>query len=102
MSSLTSSVRSRLAVATMRTIADLSRLTGQGGGSIIGGRVGLSIDPRLIEVLASRRQIVMVSGTNGKTTTTHLVVEALGGTDRVATSPLGANMPAGIVTALDH
>ncbi len=41
-----------------------------------------------------------MSGTNGKTTTTRLLVEALGGPARVATSGAGANMAAGIVSAL--
>ncbi|NBV27158.1 MAG: DUF1727 domain-containing protein, partial [Actinobacteria bacterium] len=41
--------------------------------------------------------IVLVSGTNGKTTTTALVVAALGG---AATNATGSNMSAGIVAAL--
>ena len=39
--------------------------------------------------LAAGRQVALVSGTNGKTTTTHLLAAALGGAARVATSSAG-------------
>lgn len=84
----------------MRLTAALSRRTGRGDGSIIGGRVALVIYPDLIRALARKMEIAVVSGTNGKTTTTRLLTEALGGTDEVATSETGSNMHAGIVTAL--
>jgi CobQ-like glutamine amidotransferase family enzyme/UDP-N-acetylmuramyl tripeptide synthase len=71
-----------------------------GGGSMIGGRVGLAVSPDLLARLGASRTIALVSGTNGKTTTTRLLAEALGGPEEVATSVTGANMPAGIVTAL--
>lgn len=41
----------------------------------------------------------MVSGTNGKTTTTRFVAEALRTAGPVATNALGANMPSGITAA---
>ncbi len=37
----------------------------------------------------------LVTGTNGKTTTTRLLAAALGGPGAVATSAAGANLPAG-------
>jgi len=58
------------------------------------------LDPRLLESLATGRTIALVSGTNGKTTTTRLLTEALGGAGRVATSSAGSNLPAGLVAAL--
>jgi CobQ-like glutamine amidotransferase family enzyme/UDP-N-acetylmuramyl tripeptide synthase len=78
----------------------LSRRLGAGSGSTIGGRVGLALDPSLLGRLAVGRQIALVSGTNGKTTTTRLLAESLGGSAAVATSQAGANMPAGLVAAL--
>jgi CobQ-like glutamine amidotransferase family enzyme/UDP-N-acetylmuramyl tripeptide synthase len=83
-------------------VSTLSRLSGRGSGSIIGGRVALLVCPDLIERLALGKTIAIVSGTNGKTTTTRLLVEALGGAGIVASSPTGSNMPAGIVTALSQ
>ncbi len=94
------SPRTVLALMALRSAALLSRRLGRGSGSIIGGRVALLLCPSLIERLGHEMTVVLVSGTNGKTTTTRLLVEALGGTDRVATSTTGSNMPAGIVTAI--
>ncbi len=62
--------------------------------------MGLAIAPDLVRSLAADRQVALVSATNGKTTTTRLLVTALGGTGRVATSAAGANLPAGIAAAL--
>jgi UDP-N-acetylmuramyl tripeptide synthase len=78
----------------------MSRATGRGDGSVIGGRIGLLVDPRLLERLAAGRHVALVSGTNGKTTTTRLTAAAVGVRGPVATNPFGANMPTGHVSAL--
>jgi UDP-N-acetylmuramoylalanine-D-glutamate ligase len=53
-----------------------------GRGETIKGRVILAIDPKAISKLASDRDIVLVSGTNGKTTTTANLAKILAlGTD---------------------
>jgi CobQ-like glutamine amidotransferase family enzyme/UDP-N-acetylmuramyl tripeptide synthase len=67
---------------------------------VIGGRIGLFIDPQMLRALGADRRVALVSGTNGKTTTTKLLTAALGGPTDVATSPAGANLPAGLATAL--
>jgi CobQ-like glutamine amidotransferase family enzyme/UDP-N-acetylmuramyl tripeptide synthase len=81
-------------------VSAASRRLGFGGGSVIGGRVGLLLEPDLLALLAADRRVALVSGTNGKTTTTHLLAAALGGTRSVATSPAGANLPPGLALAL--
>ena len=50
---------------------------------------GCSSTPDLLEALGARRTVTLVSGTNGKTTTTRLLAAALGGHRRVATSSAG-------------
>jgi UDP-N-acetylmuramyl tripeptide synthase len=70
---------------------------------VAGGRVGLALEPTLLATLARGRKVALVSGTNGKTTTTALLVAARSdpvGTVPVATNRTGANMPAGQVAAL--
>jgi CobQ-like glutamine amidotransferase family enzyme/UDP-N-acetylmuramyl tripeptide synthase len=62
--------------------------------------VGLLLAPDLLATLAAGRQVALVTGTNGKTTTTRLLAAALGGAPRVATSSAGANLPPGLATAL--
>ena|GEM_PF-4289 len=93
-------VRARLAAGAAVAVARTSRRLHLGGGSVIGGRVGLLLDPSLLEALAAGRRVAVVSGTNGKTTTTRLLAAALGGPGAVATSTAGANLPAGVVAAL--
>ncbi len=73
---------------------------GQGSGSVIGGRAMLVLDPTALERLAAGRRIALVSGTNGKTTTTSLLSAALGTLGPVVTNALGANLPPGLTAAL--
>jgi len=67
---------------------------------VIGGRVALRMAPDLLARLAGGLEVVLVSGTNGKTTTTRLVAEALRAAGPVVSNDLGANMPPGITAAL--
>jgi lipid II isoglutaminyl synthase (glutamine-hydrolysing) len=94
------SLRTRLASTLTKGAAALSRATGRGDGSVIGGRVGQLVDPNLLANLAAGRRIALISGTNGKTTTTRLTAAALGVLGDVATNSLGANMPHGHMSAL--
>jgi UDP-N-acetylmuramyl tripeptide synthase len=58
----------------------------------------MKIAPDLVASLSSGRTVILVSGTNGKTTTTSMIVAGWGGS--VTTNETGANMPAGHVAAL--
>ncbi|MFG1696751.1 MurT ligase domain-containing protein [Nonomuraea sp. NPDC049309] len=93
-------LRAQLASALGRSAATLSRMTGRGDGSVIGGRIGLLLEPDLLRQLARDRKLALVSATNGKTTTTRLITSALLELGEVATNAFGANMPAGHVSAL--
>ena len=94
-------MRARLASATTRAVNAASRRLGRGQGTVAGGRAGLRLDPRLLEHLSAGRQVVLVSGTNGKTTTTRLVTVGLGAAgDPVVSNETGSNMPPGHVAAL--
>jgi len=94
----------RLSVAHSagRIASRLSQSTGRGRGETIAGRVILGIDPGALGKLAGGRDIVLVSGTNGKTTTTAFLAGILAdGTDeKVSSSEFGANMRAGIASVL--
>jgi UDP-N-acetylmuramoyl-L-alanyl-D-glutamate--2,6-diaminopimelate ligase len=71
-----------MSVATGRLTARLSRATGLGRGGVIGGRVTLKLDPDVLHRLGRERTVVLVTGTNGKTTTAYLVEAALTGAGR--------------------
>jgi len=92
--------RTRLAAGIGGAISGLSRQLGRGGGSVIGGRAILAVDPDALRRLAGGRAIALVSGTNGKTTTTCLLGAALATAGPVATNLLGANQPPGLAAAL--
>jgi len=92
--------RAKLAVTAGKAVAAASRAAGRGSGSVIGGRVALKLDPDLLARLAQSLDVTLVSATNGKTTTTRLIAEALGAAGPVVSNALGANMPAGITSAL--
>ena len=92
-------LRARLATSLTRGAAALSRVAGR-DGAVIGGRLGLLIDPDLLGNLAAGRAVALVSGTNGKTTTTRLTAAALASLGKVASNGLGANMPTGHTSAL--
>ena len=69
---------------------------------MVGGRVGLAVDRSLLATLARGHRVALVTGTNGKTTTTRMLVAALSDTGGppVVSNETGANMPAGHVAAL--
>ena len=94
-------LRARLATTIGGAAGRVSQLTGRGDGSVIGGVLGLRVEPDLLRLLSVDRQIVLVSATNGKTTTTRLITAALGALGQeVASNAFGANMAAGLASAL--
>ncbi|GAA2793976.1 Mur ligase family protein [Saccharopolyspora taberi] len=92
--------RTALAVDAGRLAAALSRRLGAGSGGMIGGRLALALQPRALQRLAVGRRIVMITGTNGKTTTTQMVAEALRSQAPAVSNATGANMLDGHVAAL--
>jgi len=90
----------RVALRAGLVASRVSRRLGVGAGSIIGGRVTLLLDPGALSGLAAGRRIVLVSGTNGKTTTSHLLAAALRTAGPVAHNATGSNMADGAVAAL--
>jgi UDP-N-acetylmuramyl tripeptide synthase len=94
-------LRARLATTIGGAAGKMSRLAGRGDGSVIGGVIGLRVEPDLLALLAAGRRVVLVTGTNGKTTTTRLITAALGALGQeVASNAFGANMEAGLAAAL--
>jgi len=93
------SMRLHLALAAGTLARSATRLSGRGGDGVHArGVVIHRVEPQAIEMLSRGRQCLLVTGTNGKTTTSHLLAQALGGD--VAHNATGANMQSGVVTAL--
>jgi len=67
---------------------------------MIGGLVAMTLDRSVLGQLGAGRRTVIVTGTNGKSTTTRMTAAALSTLGAVATNAEGANMDAGLVAAL--
>ncbi|WP_062994804.1 Mur ligase family protein [Nocardia mikamii] len=94
------SVRGRLALRAAAAASWASQKAGRGKGSMIGGLIALQIAPDIMTQLGRDRRTVLVTGTNGKSTTTRMTAAALAELGHVVTQADGANMDAGIVAAL--
>jgi UDP-N-acetylmuramyl tripeptide synthase len=93
----------RLATAIARIVGRLSRASRQGGGTSLPGKVLLKLSPTAVTKLGSQlpRGSVIVSATNGKTTTAGMIASVLAqGGVTVAHNRAGANMPGGVASAL--
>ncbi|WP_394280965.1 MurT ligase domain-containing protein [Corynebacterium sp.] len=94
------SLRTRVATTAAKAATTASRATGRGAGGMIGGLIAGAIDPNIMSSLADDRPAVLVTGTNGKSTTTRMLAAALRTKYTVATNDGGDNMDAGIISAL--
>ena len=94
------SPRTAIARVVGKTTRAISRRVARRDGTVIGGRLALLADPRLIERWSAGRCVAVVSGTNGKTTTTAFLAAALAARGAVTSNADGANLPAGIATAI--
>jgi len=94
-------VRPRLAIATAlaRSASWASRLLGN-NGETLPGRILLRIEPEAIALLARGKKVILVSGTNGKTSTTKAVAKIVRQLGEVATSGSGSNLSWGAANAL--
>jgi lipid II isoglutaminyl synthase (glutamine-hydrolysing) len=92
-----------LKLTLARALRALSRRLGRTGGTTLPGRVLLRLDPRSIHVLGAKleRGSVLVSATNGKTTTASMLAAVLERSGaEVVHNRAGSNMNWGVATAL--
>ncbi len=95
--------RLRLAASAGRLAALASRIAGRGSGASIRGRVMMTLDPDALAKLLIGRRVAMVSGTNGKTTTTHFLAAAVrAGLEADATGTDPAQAPRGARRPVDR
>ncbi|MDO8486962.1 MAG: MurT ligase domain-containing protein [Candidatus Curtissbacteria bacterium] len=88
------------AVLLGKTVSHLIRFTG-GGGTAAPGYYALKIDPNLTQKLAKNLdKNILVSGTNGKTTTSRLISQILSQKHQVVHNRQGSNLIRGIASTL--
>jgi lipid II isoglutaminyl synthase (glutamine-hydrolysing) len=92
----------RLLVFITKILIKLLRLAGKNGSALPGLIIERLYPGFLEEVLSNHdKKIVLITGTNGKTTTTKMLVAALRGTGKkVVTNGTGSNMTRGLIAAL--
>jgi UDP-N-acetylmuramyl tripeptide synthase len=93
------SLKLRLAISIAKTASATSRLLGH-KGETLPGRILLAIEPEAISLLAQGKEVILVSGTNGKTSTTKAVAQIVSQLGEVATSGSGSNLAWGAANAL--
>jgi lipid II isoglutaminyl synthase (glutamine-hydrolysing) len=92
-----------LTLFVTKAILKLVRLTGRGGGSALPGLIAERIDRRIIAKLTKElpKGVVIVTGTNGKTTTAKMLVAILQQAGKkVITNRSGSNLTRGIASTL--
>ena len=95
-------IRKTAAVWAGKATGALSRVTGRGGGTTLPGDVARAIDPKILTRLVQdlTHGSIVITGTNGKTTTARLVTYLLEGAGhRVVSNRAGANLIFGATAA---
>ncbi|MFZ0378943.1 MAG: Mur ligase family protein [Solirubrobacteraceae bacterium] len=90
-------------IAAARAVGGLARRAGRGGGTSLPGKMLISLEPDAISELSARlaRGSVVVSATNGKTTTAAMVASVLNRAGvPVVHNRAGANMAGGVASTL--
>lgn len=100
---LSNRVRLGLAVLTAKTVTFIVRSLRLGAASVLPGEIARRLQPKLLQLLSCqvRRGVILIAGTNGKTTTALLLrtmLERQGW--RVAHNATGANLENGLMTTL--
>ncbi len=95
--------RLALAVATAKTITTIVKGLKLGAASVLPGEIARRFHPRLLNLLTSqfREGIILVVGTNGKTTTSLLLRQFLENNGyKIIHNSTGANLINGLITCL--
>lgn len=91
------------AINLAKMTAFLSKAFNMGAGTSLPGKLAMKVSPDLITYLVkqTKKEVIYVTGTNGKTTTSGLIAGILNADGRkIAHNRKGANMLTGIITAL--
>jgi UDP-N-acetylmuramyl tripeptide synthase len=92
-------------VAAARAVGRLARTAGRGGGTSLPGKLLTRLEPDAIARLAARlpQGSVVISATNGKTTSAAMAAAVLEHTGcRLVHNRAGANMASGVASTLAH
>ncbi|MBZ9688877.1 Mur ligase family protein [Clostridium estertheticum] len=90
-------IQSLLSILASKFIMKLSVVLFKGGTNFP-GKIALKLDPDILKTIANNYEVILVTGTNGKTTTTSMIYSIIKDSGKpVITNNTGANMYTGIV-----
>ncbi|MBW9148824.1 Mur ligase family protein [Clostridium sp. CM028] len=90
-------IQSLLSILVSKSIMKLSKFLFQGGTNFP-GKIALKLDKNILKTIANNYEVILITGTNGKTTTTSMIYSIVKDSNKqVITNNTGANMYTGIV-----
>ncbi len=93
-------MRLKLSIAIAKLAGFASQKLLRKSGATIPGKILLKIYPAALKQLGKNRTIILVSGTNGKTSTTRAVAKSVSKKGTLVTNSTGSNLDRGAATAL--
>ena len=90
----------KFALTVSKAVQAISKLLLRRSGETISGRVLLKLSPGALKVLSLQKKVILVSGTNGKTSTSRVLYEQVSKLGPTTTSKSGSNLIYGAVNAL--
>jgi len=88
-------LRTRIAIILGKIVSWVSKTFRLGAGATWPGEIALRIEPRLLHILTHKiPHLILVAGTNGKTTTAKMIQTIIGGVRNTS----GANLDNGLVS----
>lgn len=90
-------IKSIFSILVSKFIMKLSKFLFKGGTNFP-GKIALKLDKNILKTIANNYEVILITGTNGKTTTTSMIYSIIKDSKRpVITNNTGANMYTGIV-----
>lgn len=90
-------IQSLLSILVSKFIMKLSKVLFKGGTNFP-GKIALKLDRDILKTIANNYDVILITGTNGKTTTTSMIYSIIKASNKpVITNNTGANMYTGIV-----
>jgi len=90
----------KFALTVSKAVQAISKLLLRRSGETISGRVLLKLSPGALKVLSLQKKVILVSGTNGKTSTSRVLYEQVSKLGPTTTSKSGSNLIYGAANAL--
>ena len=95
-----SAARLSFAIGLGRLASVISRVFLRKSGQTISGRIIIRLYPNSIKLLSAEKSVLLVSGTNGKTSTTKSLSQIVSSLGKVASNTTGSNLNWGVANAL--